>query len=186
MPTALFSPEVVNGCDPSDFLPIGPDAAHYQTLFSEIQMTLHNSTINRRREEQRSRAINSLWVWGGGTLSKALDRDIPPLFADDKMLIGYWQSASGEVHPWRDSLEHCISQAPHGFVAVMPDRHASNAERAATLTTNLRDLRQFLKNSGLRALTLLFRHGLTACIRPRQIFRIWRRDVPHFLTPATE
>lgn len=180
MSTAMFSPQTVNGCNPLDVLPAGAAAARYQALLSEIQMTLHDSGVNQRREDQGLRAINSLWIWGGGTASETLPRELPPLFADDAVLRGYWLSSAGEAESWPESLDPCIAQAARGFVAVLPDQGATVEEHAETLSQYLRDLRCMLKHSELRGLTLLFRHGLTARIRPRQIFRVWRREMPNF------
>ena len=186
MSTALFSPQTVNGCNPADVLPAGVAAARYQALLSEIQMTLHHSVVNQGREEQGLRAINSLWIWGGGTASEMCPRELPPLFADDAVLRGYWLSSAGEVGRWPDSLDQCVAQAPHGFVAVAPNHGATAEEYAEKLSEYLRDLRRMLKHSELRGLTLLFRHGLTARIRPRQIFRVWRREMPNFHASISE
>lgn len=186
MSTVLFSPQTVNGCNPVDVLPDGAAAARYQALLSEIQMTLHHSIVNQRREEQGLRAINSLWIWGGGTAAETCSRDLPPLMADDAVLRGYWLSSEGDVGSWPGNLEQCGAQAARGFVAVAPDQAATAEEHTETLSQYLRDLRRMLKHSELRDLTLLFRHGLTACIRPRQIFRVWRREMPDFHASVSE
>ncbi len=178
MPTALFSPAVAAGCDPITMLPSGAEAARYQRLLSEIQMTLHQSVINQRREERNLRVINSLWIWGGGSASAAVDRDLPPLYADDAMMQGYWLSSRREFASWPGSLDLCVEMSPSGFVVVTPELAATGEEYAETLTAYLHELRQLLKNSELSRMTLLFRQGLTVRIRPRQIFRVWRREIP--------
>jgi len=177
MPTATLSPEFANGCNPVDVLPVGHDAARYQALLSEIQMVLHNSPINQHRESRGIRAINSLWVWGGGAVTKAGDRDVPPLLADDEVVRGYWLSSRGGIESWPDCLAGGTSRYSDGFVAVAPDQAGSAAEHAELLTGYLRDLRHLLRHSDLSCLTILFRQGLTARVRPRQIFRVWRREL---------
>jgi len=180
MPTAVYSADTVEGCNPLDVLPAGEAAAVYQSLLSEIQMTLHQSVVNQRREEQNLRTINALWVWGGGVAAEQFARKLPHLLADDAVLRGYWLSSAAEISSWPDSLDNCVAQAPHGFVAVAPNQGTTADEHAAALTGYLRDLQHILKDSELRGLTLLFRHGPTVRIRPRQIFRVWRRELPDF------
>jgi hypothetical protein len=50
------------------FLPEGEDARRWQRLVSEAQILLHDHPVNRAREAAGGRAINSLWLWGGGRL----------------------------------------------------------------------------------------------------------------------
>jgi hypothetical protein len=178
MPTALLSPASMNGRDLRDSLPADPTATNYHRLLSEIQMSLHNSPINQQRAEQGKRAINSLWIWGGGTVSPEQSRDVPPLFADDAVFRGYWHSCCGATHDWQGDLDNCIEQSPRGFVAVTPDAAESAEEHEESLNKYLHDLRRILKNSELRQLHLVFRNGLTASMRPRQIMRFWRRNSP--------
>jgi hypothetical protein len=186
MPTALLSPANINGRDLRDRLPTDPTATNYHRLLSEIQMILHNSPVNQQRAEQGKRAINSLWIWGGGTASPDQPRDIPPLFADDAVFRGYWYSSRVATHAWPGDLENCTEQSPSGFVAVTPDAAESADEHQETLNRYLRDLRRIMKNSELRQLQLVFRNGLTASIRPRQMMRFWRRNSPFVEQGMTE
>ena len=43
-------------------------------LQNEAQMLLHSAEVNKRREQQGKLAVNSLWLWGGGTQTKARTR----------------------------------------------------------------------------------------------------------------
>ena len=149
-------------------------------------MILHNSPINQQRAEQGKRAINSLWIWGGGTVSPDQPRDIPPLFADDAVFRGYWYSSRGATHAWPGDLDNCMEQSPGGFVAVTPDTAESADEHEESLNKYLHDLRRILKNSELRQLQLVFRNGLSARVRPRQIVRFWRRNSPIIEQGMTE
>ncbi|HSG90830.1 MAG TPA: hypothetical protein VLA56_16555, partial [Pseudomonadales bacterium] len=177
-------PAVIDGCDPGDYLPAGPDAGGFQTLLSEVQMTLHASPVNQRREALGLPVINSLWIWGGGVAPEVHARSIPALFADDAQLCGYWNSAAGVAAPWPGSLDRCLERGGTGFVAATPDEVASAEAGADALTGYLRDLRSMVRNGGIRALTLLFRDGLTATVLPRHAFRVWRRELPTFDTGA--
>lgn len=52
-------------------LPQGDDALVFQRAMTEMQMLLHTSPVNLRREEQGLLTVNSLWFWGGGELPPA-------------------------------------------------------------------------------------------------------------------
>ncbi|HIO93579.1 MAG TPA: hypothetical protein EYG68_12175 [Leucothrix mucor] len=50
------------------------DRINLHKIQNEIQMLLHSSEVNQRREQEGKLAINSLWFWGGGTTLKARTR----------------------------------------------------------------------------------------------------------------
>ncbi|MCX9158340.1 hypothetical protein OPU71_19640 [Niveibacterium sp. 24ML] len=55
------------------FLPEGPGSLRWGRIFNELQITLHDLPLNRRREAAGKRLINSLWFWGEG------QSDVTPL-----------------------------------------------------------------------------------------------------------
>lgn len=67
MPRALAvsapSPMQAAGMPAMDVLPQGPDAGMVRRLSSELQMLLHQAAA----QDPRAGAVNSLWLWGGGT-----------------------------------------------------------------------------------------------------------------------
>jgi hypothetical protein len=63
-------PDAARGRDLLELLPRGPDAARWHRLLNEIQMSLHASAVNRRREQLGKPPVNSLWFWGGGALPR--------------------------------------------------------------------------------------------------------------------
>lgn len=56
------------GCRVGEVLPQGSDALLWQRSMTEMQMLLHASPVNARRDEQGFLTVNSLWFWGGGEL----------------------------------------------------------------------------------------------------------------------
>lgn len=54
-------------------LPQGDGAMHWRKLLNEVQMLLFDHPVNLARESRGLPAINSLWLWGGGTLPAAPD-----------------------------------------------------------------------------------------------------------------
>lgn len=173
--TAAVSPGTAHGASPDIFLPEGLEARGHDRLQSEVQMCLHEADVNLRREQAGLRPVNSLWFWGGGLASPQVARDIPPLYADDPLVRGYWHSSTGQVAPWPGSFDDCLEASPGGFVAVAPETGNRAATDNGTLTNYLTSLRRMVSNGKLKRLTLLFRDGLFAEVRRADRFRFWRR-----------
>lgn len=50
------------------------DKTNLHQVQNEVQMLLHNADVNQRREQQGQQAVNSVWLWGGGTQTVARTR----------------------------------------------------------------------------------------------------------------
>jgi len=59
------------GRDVADALPDDPAAAAWKRLMTEIQVDLHQSTVNVRRRQRGLPEINSVWFWGAGAIGTA-------------------------------------------------------------------------------------------------------------------
>jgi hypothetical protein len=182
MATAAVSPDVVDGCVPDEFMPAGEIAATHDQLLSELQMALHDHEVNQRRAASGRRSVNSLWFWGGGTAPEKDARPIPPLFADDPLFRGYWDSCAGAIESWNESLDEALSIAPDGFVAIVP--HETRLTQPEAMATCLENLRVILKRGDLRQLTLLFRDGLKIELEKRDALRFWRKVSPLLMEAA--
>lgn len=79
--------------------PFPGDDGSWQRLLSEIQMLLHAHPANAAREERNAPPINSLWLWGGGTLTEPADKPFGAVFADSLLAAGLHQSAGGKPRP---------------------------------------------------------------------------------------
>ena len=170
--TARLSAEALDGREPSPWMPTGPAAASFHRLHSEIQMALHLSETHRDRETRGLRAVNALWIWGGGAAPPLEPRPIPPLFAMDSLLRGYWHSAAGVVADWNGCVTDCTEQAPDGFVAALPP---AQRRPDGSLDGLLAELRNLLRRGPIRTLTLLFSDGVSIRLRRRHAWRVWRR-----------
>ena len=58
---------VATGRDIDPLLPQGADAMAYRSVLNELQMLLHEHPVNQAREARGELAVNSLWLWGGGS-----------------------------------------------------------------------------------------------------------------------
>ncbi|MEX2496988.1 MAG: hypothetical protein WD448_12915 [Woeseia sp.] len=171
MPTASASPSVAAGGAPAEFMPRGEDARAHDQLQGEVQLCLHESRINERREQAGLRPINALWFWGGGSAAPSRPMALPPLYADDPLFRGYWASRGAKVSGWPWDLDRLAEESPQGFVAVVPVTGADEP-----LATALKTLRQLLDRGSIKKLTLLFSDGLRADVGRFDRLRWWRRD----------
>jgi len=172
MATASVPAYVVDQQVPSEFLPAGKDTASYRNLLSEIEMSLHDHEVNQRRIAEGEHPINSLWLWGGGYAPQRVLRSQPPLFSNDPLLLGYWDSAIAEAELWPGSIAECLESCPAGFVAVVPQLE----DDPEVLPDCLRELHAALRAKRISRLTLLFRDGLRAEVERSHVLRVWRRD----------
>ncbi len=170
--TAAVPSYVVDQREPGEFLPSGEHTATHRTILSEIEMALHEHEVNLRRIDEGKQPVNSLWLWGGGIAPEKTTRPQPPLFADDPLLAGYWESATAVGELWPGSLTACAELSLHGFVAVTPE----GDQRSETLIAYLEELHALLRTGRVGRLVLLFRDGLRADVRRSQTLRFWRRD----------
>ena len=120
---ACVEPDGAAGGNLRDLMPGGRDGARVRSLVNEIQMLLHEHPVNVARSERRQLAINSVWLWGIGSLGKLYPFSLPTLFTDDPWLAGLWRlhgaaarsldefAAAGEAGA--DMLVACAS-APGG------------------------------------------------------------------------
>jgi hypothetical protein len=180
--TAQVSTDIVDRCDADEFMPASDKTGRHHRLLGELQMALHEHKVNAAREAAGARVVNSLWFWGGGTAPQKEVRPIPPLFSNDSLFRGYWESCTGVIDNWNGDFDRCLGVAPRGFVTVPPDIYDNS--RPAVQADYLEQLRLLLRNGSLDKLTLLFRDGLSIVIGKFDRYRFWRsvspllKDVP--------
>lgn len=143
------------------------ERAAQDSILSEIEILLHAASINASRERQGQPAINSLWLSGGGRAPAVLQRNLPPLIAEDPLFKGFWLSAAAAVQSWPAESAEFQSPPGAGFMAVAPP----GAETGPLLA----QLRRMQASGDLQRIDLLFRDGVHVEVRPAHRFRFWRR-----------
>jgi len=171
MATAMVSAAVIDGQEPDAFMPSGESAAGYHRLSGEMQMCLHDHEINLRRQAQDLMPVNAVWFWGGGKAPQKTVQKLPPLFGDDPLFKGYWESCTGVTEPWPGNFARCLDVAIKDLVVVTP----ASSKGGDLLAAYFEELRKLLKTGRLNKLVLLFRDGLTAEVGRFDAFRLWRR-----------
>ncbi|MBL1141248.1 MAG: hypothetical protein HND53_04370 [Proteobacteria bacterium] len=93
------------GKDILPFMPTGDDRINVIQLMNDIQMTLHNSDVNKRREQERQLPINSVWFWGYGELPKIIDRHWSFVSSDEILAKGLSMIAATPFQELPDSYK---------------------------------------------------------------------------------
>jgi len=69
-------------------LPRGTGRIKWPSVLTEIQMVLASHEVNARREAEGQPTINSVWLWGGGTMPASLPPRYALVHADDAFTRG--------------------------------------------------------------------------------------------------
>jgi hypothetical protein len=177
--------EGISSQDPARFLgravreavPHGVGAAPLRRLMSEMEMWLHEHPLNQRRMAAGHLPISGLWLWGGGPVSNAPPRALPPLYGEDLATEALWQLAAGAIQPLPAQWSALSIFDATGAVVIVPVPTGTGPEALLGIERDwIAPLLAHALNSG-RAVTLLCadkRFTLTAGAR----WRFWRREQP--------
>ncbi|MEQ8206906.1 MAG: hypothetical protein RIA65_12070, partial [Woeseia sp.] len=167
--TSSLPADAISGTRPDPYLPSGASATRYLQLCGEIQLALHDHRSNLQREQRGQPPVNSLWLWGGGTVDGHVPRTLPALFANEPLMRGYWWYSQASVSDWPGSLSQCATVSEGRFVAVVPPPVADVSVDA--VATALRELQALQANGRLPDIALLFMDGTVLRVRRSEIGR---------------
>jgi hypothetical protein len=84
----------VIGSDVRGALPSGEEAARWHQVFNEIQMLLFAHPLNESRDARGALPINSVWLWGGGSVMGLLQKSYDNV-SSDEVLVEMFAAAAG-------------------------------------------------------------------------------------------
>lgn len=89
-PTALetLPTSAVEGHPMTGVMPRSNEARPWRSLWSEVQMALHQTSVNQARQARGEPVINSVWFWGGGSVPEINADPSVLLFSDDDFVRG--------------------------------------------------------------------------------------------------
>jgi len=116
----------------------GADALRVESLMNEAQMILHEHPVNAEREAHGAPAINSIWLWGGGTFSAPSARPFRAVVANDPLARGLALAAGLEARPLpRDAHALVAASGSEGVALVVNDTLRDAAGDANELRASL-------------------------------------------------
>ena len=170
-------PDEASGRNLRDLMPGGRDGARVRSLMNEMQMLLHQHPVNTDRAGRGLPVINSLWLWGIGSVQNVSTTILTPLYTDDAWLAGLWRvhgtaaqapddfaAADGQG---MDALVACARMPRTGWEAAL-----TSIESACFAPARYR----LLHRTTARISLLLGERAVGVDGRAR--YRVWRRQRP--------
>ena len=163
-PLPIFAaPEQAMGEDLSQHLPQGTEGRRWRVLINEIQVLLHQHPLNAERRARGLAPINSLWLWGGGSLPDRVHSDLSGVISDDLLLSALAKRAGVAL---RARTPETVATATAGWLIDLQDLPASDIESRWWPTLNALLARQ--------SVCLHFASGERWLRKPWHRWRIWR------------
>ncbi len=170
--TAL--PSVALDKNTANFLPQGNDASRWVSVLNEVQMLLHDHPVNALRSAQDDLAVNSVWFSGGGGLPTALTSNQAGLMANSPLYRGLAKLADLPMAAIAENCEAILHRPAQDLRVHLTCNSRLDEDWFAPLLLGLRQgrLSQLTLNLGFYEQTLLL------AIRPRDLYKFWRRARP--------
>ncbi len=106
----------VIGHDVRPFLPHGTDSARWHRILTEIQMLLHAHPLNDARETRGLPPVNSVWLWGGGTLPAPSPKPFDTVWSNDATVCALAHHCGCNIEPSPTKLNTArLNGASHFF-----------------------------------------------------------------------
>jgi len=115
---ALAAPEQALGEDLYEHLPEGADGRRWRVLLNEVQVLLHQHPRNAERRALGLPPINSLWLWGGGTLPSRVRTMLKGVVSDDVLLGALARRAGIAVI---DRTPQAVASSSAGWLVDLQD-----------------------------------------------------------------
>jgi hypothetical protein len=172
-------------------LPAGDDALAWHRVINEAQMILHAHPANAAREERGASIVNSIWLWGGGTLPAPTSARYANVWSRDGLPRAL-ASAAGVTHqdlPASGAAWLASAAGDHHLLVIDGPANALHAadipgwrnELARLDTDWIAPLLEALRAKRIDTLTLVACNSdnvLEATITRSDLWRFWRRNQP--------
>lgn len=182
--TTALSAAIGRHVDP--LLPEGRDAMRFRSYLNEVQMLLHEHPVNLRREARGEPAINSLWLWGGGTRPVPVAGPLPALWADAAEARAAGSFCGAQLHPTPERFETTLLGGEDVMLldALVPSGQYGDAqgwrEALGRLETDwFAPLLAALRTSPARRVQVCDPvSGKGLDLRALDLWQVWRRSRP--------
>lgn len=157
------APEQALGENLLQHLPQGPEGRRWRILQNEIQVLLHQHPLNARRRAAGQPPINSLWLWGPGTLPGQLTTSIEGVVSDDPLVRALASQADRPQHS-RPQAGVALDLSPGWLLDLQDLAAGAIADWSPILEALVRR----------HVLRLVFASGECVEHRPWHRWRFWR------------
>jgi hypothetical protein len=169
-PPAFAHPRDVLGDDIERHLPVGNSGLRWKRLLNEVQMSLHQHPVSRKREAAGLAPVNSLWFWGGGRLPNRVRASFGRYFSEDEVLLGLARQANvpGLKIPESSNVIPDKANSVIDLRTVAPD---------ALYADWLQPAMHALRSGSLSDITFAFSAGERFELRRGHRWRFWRKPL---------
>lgn len=170
-------PEKVVGRNVYAYLPQGENASYWNKIINEIQMLLHEHSINQQREMIGLPAINSIWLSGGGALPMVASTAFDKVYTDVSYVRGLAQLANMPCHDLPKNKKIEFNQ--HSNLLII-------AKSAAELEVWANALYQLVRQGATLQLNLAFQDTvLVSDIKPLDSYKFWLKILHKNKSPSS-
>jgi hypothetical protein len=173
-------------------LPETAQARELRKLLNEAQMILHTHATNQQRENEGRLPINSLWLWGAGSLPPRSASNFDAVWSSNPLALGLARAAGVPTHPLpldaATLFAHAAAQASHLVVLddLLGPAQYENGEAYRAGITGLEcrwfaPLRTALAKGRIRQLCIEAPTAYATLAwesRRRDQWKLWRRPQP--------
>ena len=106
------TPVAVAGRDINRHLPSGEGAKRWHSILNEIQMVLHEHPVNEAREARGEPLVNSVWLWGAGSLPVDVTAPFQSVTSNDPVASGFAQAAGLRHRPLASNAVEWLARLP--------------------------------------------------------------------------
>ncbi len=124
LPT-FAAPEQALGEDLSQHIPQGAEGRRWRVLLNDIQVLLHQHPLNAERRARGLAPVNSVWLWGGGSLPAPPRSELVGVVSDDLLLMAMASQAGLKALP---RTPETMGAASNGWLIDLQDLPISEIE----------------------------------------------------------
>lgn len=168
-------------------MPTGADSRYWRSILNEVQMLLHAHPLNAARETRGLPVFNSIWLWGGGSLSAAgalsTETRYDRVWADEPLARALAAHAKVSAAPLPHTADAVLAAGGNALVVINALRDAAGDLQSWQKTVEIMEQHWIapcyaaLKNRRVALLTLVVTDALhyrRIDITPANLWRWWR------------